>query len=119
MITIIAMGIRCKSYAGASRVLGCTKDAVSHAVRTNRRSIKGKPFWFPWEKAPEKPKPATPKIKRRPGRKGRHCIIDDIEYDSIQDAYLQLGFNKQSLRSALDTRDYYKGHSIMWANQED
>jgi NUMOD1 domain len=112
VIPIIAMGIECKSYRSAARILGCSDRTVVSAVKHNRRSIKGKAFWFSGEE------PAKA-IKGRLGRPGRHCIIDGIEYDSIGDAVKKLGFNKRSLRAALDMRDHYKGHSVNWVYEEE
>lgn len=109
---IIAMGIECKSYVEAAKILGCSPDSIWQAVNKNRRDIHGKPFWFPGEME-------TIPIKRWQGPKARHCIIDGIEYESIRGATEELHLNKRSLRAALDMRDFYKGLSVSWVDREE
>lgn len=106
---IIADGHKCNSYLQAAKVLGCSQNAITNAVRANRRSIKGKVFWFEGE---EEQPPVL-------GKSGTPCIVDDTRYESVGIAARTLNSKPSALRLALNMKDTFKGHSISWVEEEE
>jgi len=102
------MGYKCETYRAASKILNCSFQAVTQAIKYNRRIINGKPFWFEGE---ERPAP-------RLGRSGRPCLIDNVRYESVGIAARVVGSKPCALKLALETKDTFKGHSIAWVDEE-
>jgi len=102
------MGYKCRSYTEAAKILKCSVFAITKAVERNRRSIKGKAFWFEGEEEPD----------IALGKEGRACIIDGIRYESVGIGARQVESKACALRLALNTKDTFKGHSIEWVDEE-
>jgi len=102
------MGYKCRSYTEAAKILKCSVYAITQAVNSGRRIIKGKKFWFEGEQEPE----------MTLGLPGRPCIVDGIRYESVGIAARVVKSKPCALRLALNIKDTFKGHSIEWVDEE-
>jgi len=90
----------------AAKIVGCSQASIYGAIRTKRYCIYSSPVCWADD--------IHPVNKQRDHFKP--CYIDGVYWPSVASAARHYGFIKETLCHALDQKDEFRGHSILWAD---